>query len=198
MDVRRTDLNGKSDWRRAVLEQRRGTPESAWAADTAALRARLRLWLETRKITTLCGYVPLLGEPGSVELLEDLRAGVRRLLLPVVMGAAPLDWVEYAGAGALRPARFGLLEPAGARLGPGVLAEVDAMLVPALAVDRRGVRLGRGGGHYDRSLPLVAGQAELIGVVRDCELVDELPSEEHDVRLTGVLTPSRGVVRLPV
>lgn len=131
-------------------------------------------------------------------MLDDLRAAGRRLLLPVVVGAAPLDWVEYVDAGALTPARFGLLEPVGPRLGPGVLAEADAVLVPALAVDRRGVRLGRGGGHYDRSLPLVGEPTELIGVVRDRELVDELPSEEHDVRLTGVLTPSRGVVRLSV
>jgi 5-formyltetrahydrofolate cyclo-ligase len=181
-----------------VLERRRATPESAWAADTARLRAGLLRWIDDHKITTVCAYVPLRGEPGSLELLDDVRTAGCRLLLPIVVGAAPLDWAEYVDAGALRRARFGLMEPVGARLGPGVIAEVEAVLVPALAVDHRGVRLGRGGGHYDRTLALVTGPVDLIGVVRDGELVNELPSEQHDVRLTGVLTPSRGVVRLPL
>ena len=63
------------------------------------------------------------------------------------------------------------------------------ILVPALAVDRSGVRLGRGGGYYDRSLPLRAPGARLIAVVRDDELVAELPGEPHDVRMTHALTP---------
>jgi 5-formyltetrahydrofolate cyclo-ligase len=193
-----SDHLGKPDWRRTVLKQRRATPEDTWAAETAGLRDGLLRWLEQYKITTICGYVPVRGEPGSLELLDDVRATGCRLLLPIVVGPAPLDWAEYTGAATLRPARFGLLEPVGRPLGPGVIAEADAVLVPALAVDRRGVRLGRGGGHYDRSLPLVSGSTELIGVVRDTELVTELPSEDHDARMTGVLTPSRGVVRLPL
>lgn len=192
------DHLSKQDWRRTVLKQRRATLECTWSAEAAGLRDGLLRWLEQYKITTICGYVPVQGEPGSLELLDAVRAAGCRLLLPIVVGAAPLEWAEYDGAATLRTARFGLREPAGPRLGPGVIAEADAMLVPALAVDRRGVRLGRGGGHYDRSLPLVSGSTELVGVVRDTELVNELPAEEHDARVTSVLTPSRGVVRLPL
>jgi 5-formyltetrahydrofolate cyclo-ligase len=70
------------------------------------------------------------------------------------------------------------------------------VLVPALAVDRRGVRLGRGGGFYDRSLSFCRPGARLVAVVRDSELVDELPGEPHDVPMTHALTPGGGLTRL--
>ncbi|MGH3580223.1 MAG: 5-formyltetrahydrofolate cyclo-ligase, partial [Mycobacterium sp.] len=70
------------------------------------------------------------------------------------------------------------------------------VLVPALAVDRRGNRLGRGAGFYDRALPLADPDARLIAVVRDDELLDEVPAEPHDVAMTHMLTPGLGVVAL--
>src|SRR4029077_10013888 len=69
-------------------------------------------------------------------------------------------------------------------------------LWPALAVDGAGVRLGRGAGFYDRSLPLAAPTARLVAVVRDDELVDRLPAEPHEVRMTHALTPNGGLVAL--
>nr|BFF01248.1 hypothetical protein GCM10020241_29230 [Streptoalloteichus tenebrarius] len=87
-----------------------------------------------------------------------------------------------------------MLEPTGPRLGPEAVGEAEVLFVPALAVDSRGVRLGRGGGYYDRSLPLARPGALLVAVVRDSEFVDELPAEPHDVRVGAVLTPTRGLV----
>jgi 5-formyltetrahydrofolate cyclo-ligase len=81
-------------------------------------------------------------------------------------------------------------------LGPDAVALASVILVPALAVDRTGVRLGRGAGFYDRSLPLADPSARLVAVVRDDELVESLPAEPHDVRMTHVLTPERGLVPL--
>ncbi|WP_232315805.1 5-formyltetrahydrofolate cyclo-ligase, partial [Mycobacterium celatum] len=92
--------------------------------------------------------------------------------------------------------RYGLLEPAEPWLPPSALAEAVLVLVPALAVDRTGMRLGRGRGFYDRSLEHRDPQARLVAVVRDEELVDELPCEPHDVRMTHALTPRAGLVAL--
>jgi 5-formyltetrahydrofolate cyclo-ligase len=72
------------------------------------------------------------------------------------------------------------------------------VLVPALAVDRHGIRLGRGAGWYDRSLPFAGAETPLVAVVRDAELVAELPVDGHDVRMTGVLTPGLGLRALPL
>ena len=79
-----------------------------------------------------------------------------------------------------------------------VAAGALVVLVPALAVDRRGVRLGRGAGFYDRSLTLARPDTPLIAVVRDDELLDRLPAEPHDVRMTHALTPQKGLVDLGI
>jgi 5-formyltetrahydrofolate cyclo-ligase len=122
------------------------------------------------------------------------------VLLPVIAPAVgPLDWAEYAGPETLVAGRLrGILEPTGPRLGITAVEGADLVLVPALAVDHGGVRLGRGAGHYDRSLVFASPGAELVAVVRDSELVGRLPGQPHDVSMTGALSPGRGLVRLPM
>jgi len=89
-----------------------------------------------------------------------------------------------------------LWEPTGRRLGPDVVQEARLVLLPALAADRYGVRLGQGGGFYDRTLPLVHADIALVVVLDDGELVDELPAEPHDRRVTAALLPESGVTML--
>ncbi|MEU5691695.1 5-formyltetrahydrofolate cyclo-ligase [Actinosynnema sp. NPDC020468] len=145
---------------------------------------------------TVCAYLPVGNEPGSAAMLDTLAESGFRVLLPVVVGPAPLDWAVYA-PDELAPGPFGLREPSGPRLGPTAIGAASLVLVPALAVDHRGVRLGKGGGHYDRSLPLT--NAPLVALVRDAEFVPyDLPAEAHDVRVDAVLTPGRGLLRLPL
>ncbi len=149
---------------------------------------------------TVCCYVPFGAEPGSRKMLDVLRERGSTVLLPVIPAErGPLDWAEYTGASSLAAGVFPqVLEPTGPRLGPEAVARADMVLVPALAVDRRGVRLGKGAGYYDRSLALASSDARFVAVVRDTEFVDRLPAEPHDVRVHSVLTPGRGVIELPV
>lgn len=144
----------------------------------------------------VCCYVPMGSEPGSLELITALVDAGRRVLLPVVVGPAPLDWACYTGPDSLAPGPFGLRQPSGPRLGADAIGQADLVLVPALAVDRAGHRIGRGGGHYDRSLPLARPGTPLVAVVRDEEVVEELPHEPHDVPVTAALTPIGGLLRL--
>jgi 5-formyltetrahydrofolate cyclo-ligase len=88
-------------------------------------------------------------------------------------------------------------EPTGPPLGITVIATAVLVLVPALAVDRRGIRLGRGGGHYDRTLPLARSGTPLVAIVRDDEVLASLPAEPHDFPVTAALTPGRGLLPLP-
>lgn len=181
-------VSRKRELRRTLLAARRAVPVPVREAEARALAA-----VVLPQSGTVCAYHPVGAEPGSGTLLDALLARGHRVLLPVVAADGRLDWAVYTGA--LRAGPFGLLEPDGALLGPGAIVEAALVLVPALAVDAAGVRLGRGGGYYDRSLPL-AGDVPLVAVVRDDELVDELPAEPHDVRMTGVLTPGRGLLPL--
>ena len=119
------------------------------------------------------------------------------VLVPVVTADSPLDWCRHPSPTA--PGNFGIAEPTGPRLGPAAVRSADAILVPALAVDRTGRRLGRGGGHYDRSLALLASPSagsagpELIAVVFAGEIVDTLPVEEHDRPVGTVVAAADGM-----
>ncbi|NEW41390.1 5-formyltetrahydrofolate cyclo-ligase [Nocardia cyriacigeorgica] len=183
----------KHAWRSEILAQRSALPDADRAAEASALAATVGQ-IDTSE--WVCAYVPVRGEPGSQAMLEALLAAGARVLLPVTGPPGPLDWAEYTGAGSLRPARFGLLEPSGPTLGVTAVSRAGVILVPALAVDLRGVRLGRGAGYYDRTLAAADPAARLVAVVRDVELVQWLPEEPHDLRMGWALTPRGGLRRL--
>lgn len=169
---------------------RRAVPAETRRAEAAAL-ASARLPVQAPD--TVCAFWPVGTEPGSPALLDGLLDRGCRVLLPVVEESGPLDWAQYRGAESLRAGPLGLREPATPRLGVAAVATASLILVPALAVDHRGVRLGRGGGHYDRTLPLAAPDTPIVAVVRDEEVLAALPAEPHDVLVSAVLTPGGGL-----
>ncbi|NUS43673.1 MAG: 5-formyltetrahydrofolate cyclo-ligase [Mycobacteriaceae bacterium] len=176
----------KADWRTRLLARRRSVPEEVRTREAAALAAGVA---RLSPPPVVCAYVPFGGEPGSTAMLDALVDAGAEVLLPVT-GGGPLGWARYAGAAALTPGRFGIPVPAGVAREPAAIGEAGLILVPALAVDRRGVRLGRGAGYYDRSLPLADPGARLVAVVRDDEFVAALPEDAHDHRMTAALTPT--------
>jgi len=178
------------------MTRRRRTPAAVRFAEAIALTAQLTRGRVLHPGQTVCLYVPTGSEPGTVQMLEEVADRGVRVLLPVIAGVGPLDWAWFAGLDALRMGPYGIPEPDGERLGAAALRIADVVFVPALAVDRTGVRLGRGAGFYDRSLPLAAAGTAFVAVVREDEVVDWLPAEPHDVRMSAVLTPNRGL--LPV
>lgn len=146
---------------------------------------------------TVAAYVSVGSEPGTLALLDALHARGVRVLLPVLLADNDLDWGAYAGEGSLERVQHGgrmaLLEPAGERLGPEAVQEADAVLLPGLAVDRRGMRLGRGGGSYDRVLARLeraGADPALVVLLYDAEVVEHVPAEPHDRPVHAVVTPS--------
>lgn len=188
----------KESVRAAVLAARRALSPELRRIEALALRDHLMA--VTTPGTTVCAYVPVGTEPGSPEWLDALVSADIRVLLPVARKQSgvpqPMSWGEYSSRDGLVAAPRGLREPAEPWLPPATLSEASAVVVPALAVDRSGARLGRGAGFYDRTLPLAAPGTRLIAVVRDDEIVDRLPSNDHDVAMTHALTPGRGLVPL--
>lgn len=191
---------GKREWRRAISSARSAVSAQQQVAEANALAAAIPGLLDGLRSPTVCGYVPFGSEPGSIGLLDVVRNTGARVLLPIVPDErGPLEWAEYTGTASLVPGQYrGILEPGGPRLGPAAIGDAAVVLVPALAVDRQGARLGKGAGFYDRSLVFAGTEARLVAVVRDDELVDRLPAEPHDVRMNGVLTPGNGLVTLPL
>lgn len=178
-------VDRKRELRAARLAARRAMPVAEREAQDAALRSRLVEFLVSRAVRSVAAYVPLKGEPGGPRLPAEL-ARTRRLLLPLLRADNDLEWGVYAGT--LAPGRRGLSEP----VGPHVPLDVDVMVVPALAVDGSGMRLGRGGGSYDRALAALAPATPAVALLYRGEFLaapDGVPAEAHDRRVGGVLTP---------
>ncbi|MBD3933314.1 5-formyltetrahydrofolate cyclo-ligase [Streptomyces chumphonensis] len=179
--------------RRVLLERRRALSEKD-AADAAAVLAERALGLpELAGARTVAAYVSVGREPGTRGLLDALRGRGVRVLLPVLLPDDDLDWAAYGGPGSLRRAGRGLWEPDGPRLGPAAVTGADAVLLPGLAVDADGLRLGRGGGSYDRVLARLAGAGAdpaLVVLLYDDELLPVVPAEPHDRPVHAAVTPS--------
>ncbi|WP_345632710.1 5-formyltetrahydrofolate cyclo-ligase [Streptomyces thinghirensis] len=165
------------------------------AADSLAARALAMP--EVAQARAVAAYVSVGAEPGTLTLLDALRARGVRVLLPALLPDNDLDWGEYAGEDSLAVVRHGgrmaLSEPAGRRLGPEAVTEADVVLLPGLAVDGRGLRLGRGGGSYDRVLARLdraGARPALLVLLYDSEVVAHVPAEPHDRPVDAVVTPS--------
>jgi 5-formyltetrahydrofolate cyclo-ligase len=184
----------KSALRERVLAGRARRPVAERTAAAAAVTRALLAGLAGAR--TIAAFAPDATEPGYGRLPAAYTQLKARILLPVVPDAGrELRWAVDTGR--LAPGRFGLLEPVGPRLGATAIGHADVVVVPAVAVARDGVRLGRGGGYYDRALRLARADAVLVALVFDEELLDELPVEPHDRRVTAVVTPSGGWQALP-
>ncbi len=186
---------GKREWRARLLAARAALPAERLAAAAEALAGHLMTRLGG--LQRIAAYVPVGREPGSLRLLDLLRDGGTEVLLPVVV-AGGLDWTRYSGADELVTGVLGTRAPAGPRLGPAALGSAEVVLLPALAVDRRGVRLGRGGGYYDRALAGTPAGVPLVALLHDGELVERLPADRWDRTVTSAVEPAIGWTELPV
>jgi len=145
---------------------------------------------------TIAAYASIGTEPATAGLVFALWKRGSYVLLPVLLADGDLDWASYEGPGSLAPGPRGLREPTAPRRGAAAIASADLVIVPALAVDRSGVRLGRGGGSYDRALARVGAAVPTIALLYDGELLDEVPAGPHDARVSAVAQPGQGITRL--
>lgn len=178
----------------STARRRRSLLEVREAAD--AIANLLMADTEIRRAATIAAYVSRPTEPGTGPLLERLTEAGKRVILPVLEPDGDLDWAVYAGPETLLPAGRGLLEPASPRLGRDAISGADVVLAPGLAVDRTGMRLGRGGGSYDRALARVVPGTFVCTLLYAGEVLDAVPAGPHDKRVGAAVTPD-GILRFP-
>lgn len=176
----------KAKVRSLVFRARRNRTRAQLEDSDREVLAALSEVVRELRPRTIAIYEPFGTEPGAhlPRPLPDYFAEPTAplgVLVPVLREDRDLDWRDWR-------------EPHGT----GVIERADLVIVPALAVDRTGVRLGRGGGSYDRALARVKAGTPVIALLHDGELAHTLPAEPHDQRVTAVITPETGMLRLPL
>ena len=187
----------KAALRRQLAAARARLTDAERAAAGHAVREAVLALPETQMAGTAAAYYSVGTEPDTRGLVYALWKRGSYVLLPVLLPGGDLDWASYEGPDSLRPGPRWLSEPSEPPRGTGAIASADLVLVPALAVDHSGVRLGRGGGSYDRALARVGTPVPIAALLYDSEFVPHVPSGRHDQRVRMVARPSAGITRLP-
>lgn len=190
-DVRKREL------RAAVSAQRRGP---GWQATRDAIgHAVAEVLLATPEFSqarSVALYAAIADELPTQRIHFAARGADKRCFLPRVLGEGLLEFAEAARFEDLRPGRYGVSEPSAGSIVVD-LAEIDLVIVPGLAFDRQGRRLGRGGGYYDRAIERARDEGAgpfFIGLVPSDELLDEVPAGELDQSVDAVATEN-GLIR---
>jgi 5-formyltetrahydrofolate cyclo-ligase len=152
---------------------------------------------ELQMAGTVAAYYSVGAEPDTRGLVYAVWKRGTYVLLPLLQPDGDLDWASYEGPDSLITGPRGLQEPKEKPRGPDAITRADVVLVPALAVDHAGNRLGRGGGSYDRALARVGPLIPVIALLYDAELLGHLPAEPHDTPVRAVVRPEPGITRLP-
>lgn len=183
----------KAELRAQVLARRSALPADQRSAAGTLIRDAVLAEPQVQMAGTIAAYYSIGAEPGTHGLVFALWKRGSYVLLPVLRPDGDLDWASYEGPDSMVPGPRGLLEPGEPSRGVDAVARADAVLVPALAVDGAGRRLGRGGGSYDRALARVGPLVPLIALVYDDELVEHVPAESHDIPVRATVSPRAGM-----
>lgn len=182
------DEAAKRRVRAEVQARRRSLTHEDLAVARAGLTRRLIELVESSGARLVTCYASLPDEPGTAGFIEWAEDRGVAVLLPATRPGASMEWIRPGGGFISGP--FGIPEPVGTPATPAELAGIDLMLIPACAIDRRGVRLGWGGGYFDRYLARLDPRPPIYAVVFDDDILPELPREPHDVPVDGAVTPS--------
>ena len=186
----------KSGLRREILAARAALPAAERASAGRALRDAVLELPEAQMAGTVAAYASVGSEPGSRGLIFALWKRGSYVLLPLLQPDGDLDWASYEGPESLVPGPRGLAEPAEPPRGVSAIRSADLVIVPALAAGRDGMRLGRGGGSYDRALARTGGTVLTIALLYDGELRGSVPAGPHDQPVRAVARPAEGITRL--
>ncbi len=187
----------KAALRRRIAAARAAAEPEQRAAAGRLIRDHVLELPQVAAAGTIAAYYSAGTEPDTRGLVFALWKRGSYVVLPVLLPDGDLDWASFEGPDSLVPGPGGLLQPTEPVRGRETVTRADVVLVPALAVDGRGSRLGRGGGSYDRALARVFGVVPTIALLYDDELLDRVPAEPHDRAVRAVAQPSRGITWMP-
>jgi 5-formyltetrahydrofolate cyclo-ligase len=184
----------KAALRASVNDRRRRQSAEQRAAGGRLIRDHVLSMPQAEMAGTVAAYFSFGTEPDTHSLVFGMWKRGTYVILPRLRPDGDLEWASYEGPDSLAPGPRGVLEPTEPSRGVEAISRAALVVVPALAVDQAGLRLGRGGGSYDRALARVGERVPVIALLYDGELIGQVPAEPHDRPVSAVALPSQGIV----
>lgn len=175
----------KRELRQQIRTQKRRLSAAELAVMSEDICSKVLALASWQEAGTLLLYYPLPDEVDVRLLIKDAFESGKKVLLPVVKGDE-LELHLYEGEASLKEGAFGIMEPTGPLFAPIHYDEIELAIIPGMAFDSAGHRLGRGKGYYDRLLPNLR-DAKLIGVCFPFQFLEEVPAEVHDISVCKVI-----------
>ena len=177
----------KKELRRYIREQKRHFTPQQLGEMSLCIMSSLLSHSQIQKADYVLMYHSLLDEVDTHSALDQLLAMGKKVLLPKVVSDTEMTIHEYIGADSLQPSEpYGILEPTTPELSI-INCQLSIAIVPGMAFDKQGHRLGRGKGYYDRFLSLIPNIYK-IGVCFPFQMLESIPSESTDVVMDEVIT----------
>lgn len=176
--------NDKTSLRKHIREIKRQYPDKQLEEMSLPIVERLLAHPAVIEARIILMYYSLPDEVDTHNTVEQLRRQGKTVLLPRVVDDGRMEIRMYETPDDLVKGHYGIMEPAGKPY--TAYADINVAVVPGMAFDREGHRLGRGKGYYDRFLPK-ATEAYKIGVCFDFQKLDEIPSDKYDVKMDCII-----------
>ena len=178
-------MTEKKELRKEIRARKRDIPVNELREMSRLACERLLAYERLSNASTVMMYYPLSDEVDVTPVIEQLAENGKTVVLPQVTGEATMVLRRYTGKADLQEGAFGIMEPCGEIFSD--YETIDVAIIPGMAFDRRGNRLGRGKGYYDRFLPLLPARVYKIGICFPFQLLDDIPMEEHDISMDTVI-----------
>ena len=181
----------KNEIRNHIRQQRRNQSPSIIQRKSKAIWVSLSSIQEFNRADTIAFYVSIAreGEVDTTTMIEESLSLGKRICIPKVVKNNALRFIEIRSMKDLNKGSFGILEPAG---GSRILPQaIDLVIVPGVAFDKSGNRLGFGKGYYDKFLSKLEDGTPIIALAFDFQIVDSIPSSKNDVRVHKIITETR-------
>ncbi len=179
----------KSDIRTAMMAARKALDPSAQDALGRSAAARLLDLEPYKNASVVMIYMAFKNEVPTEAIFDNLCSAGKTIVLPYVNSDFQIEPYIVESYEYLLTSPMGIREPDHRRCVPAPISAIELVIVPGLAFDLRGNRIGYGKGCYDRFLPLLDQKAPKIGLAYDFQLCGDLPSDPGDIKMDHILTP---------
>ena len=185
----------KDFFRQEALKRRKALKPLERNQKSALILQELLSLNAFKNSSTIMTYLNFRDEVETTPIAEKTLQAGKRLIVPLCWQKDIIPCLITDLVNDVQVSKFGIREPLPDKINPVSPEEIDLVLVPGLAFDYQGNRIGFGAGYYDRFLPKLRPDAVIIGVAFSCQLFDNLPSEDHDFKIPLLVT-EKGMIKI--